>query len=284
VAVAAEAVGDHRQHVGLVVDNHDGSILKHWQTLLAHWLHECASNRIGSRKLPEFRCWPKESGLPRRLWRIIYFTEFDFCQFGECMPREYRMRKRADDWQKTRDRILQATMQLHDEQGVVPTTFADIAKRAGIGQATLYRHFPTPGDLVRTCGGHVWQEMRPPTPDAAPAAFAGLASMPRRLERLVEEIDAFYRRGALRLGLAGRDRALMPELDQFLGAVEAGVEAFVREALAPAGLPERTVAVVVAMMSFPVWQRFSRLGLPEAEFRAFTLRLVQCAMRAARDI
>src|SRR5688572_6601850 len=144
----------------------------------------------GSRLLSEFRCWPKENELPRPLWRTIYFTEFIFCQTGDLMPREYKMRKRADDWQKTRERILQATMQLHDEQGVAPTTFSDIAKRAGLGQATLYRHFPTLGDLVQACGGHVWQEMQPPTGEAAAAVFEGLATVDERLEKLVEEIDA----------------------------------------------------------------------------------------------
>jgi len=34
------------------------------------------------------------------------------------------------------------------------------------------RYFPTLGDLVRACGAHVWQEMRPPTPDAVASVFA----------------------------------------------------------------------------------------------------------------
>jgi AcrR family transcriptional regulator len=200
------------------------------------------------------------------------------------MPREYKMRKRADDWQKTRERILQATMQLHDEQGVAPTTFSDIAKRAGLGQATLYRHFPTLGDLVQACGGHVWQEMQPPTGEAAAAVFEGLATVDERLEKLVEEIDAFYRRGALRLHLAGRDRDLIPALDYFLKAVEAGVEAYVHEALAPAGPPKRTVEVVAALMSFPVWQRFGQLELSPRKSRDLTLRLIHCAMRATESL
>ena len=200
------------------------------------------------------------------------------------MPREYKMRKRADDWQKTRERILQATMQLHDEQGVAPTTFSDIAKRAGLGQATLYRHFPTLGDLVQACGGHVWQEMQPPTGEAAAAVFEGLATVDERLEKLVEEIDAFYRRGALRLHLAGRDRDLIPALDYFLKAVEAGVEANVHEALAPAGPPKRTVEVVAALMSFPVWQRFGQLELSPRKSRDLTLRLIHCAMRATESL
>ena len=200
------------------------------------------------------------------------------------MPREYKMRKRADAWQQTRERILQATMQLHDEQGVAPTTFADIAKRAGLGQATLYRHFPTIGDLVRTCGGHVWQEMRPPMAETAAAVFDGLTDPGKRLEKLVEEIDAFYRRGTLRLGLAGRDRELIPELDQFLSAVEAGVNAYVTEALAPSKLPKRSVEVVAAMMSFAVWQRFSQLELSDRKSKELTLRLIQCAMGAVEKL
>jgi AcrR family transcriptional regulator len=200
------------------------------------------------------------------------------------MPREYKMRKRADAWQQTRERILQATMQLHDEKGVAPTTFSDIAKRAGLGQATLYRHFPTLGDLVRTCGGHAWQEMRPPMAETAPAVFAGLTGATERLEKLVEEIDAFYRRSALRLGLAGRDRELIPELNQFLNAVEAGVNAYVTEALAPSKPPKRTVEIVAALMSFPVWQRFRQLDLSELKSRELTLRMIQCAMGAVEKL
>lgn len=194
------------------------------------------------------------------------------------------MGKRAESWHETRERILQATMQLHDEQGVAPTTFSDIAKRAGLGQATIYRHFPTLGDLVQACGGHVWQEMRPPTPDTAAGAFEGLPGLRERLERLVEEIDAFYRRGALRLGLAGRDRELIPALDHFLAAVEAGVEAYVKEALGPSKPSKRTVDVVAAMMSFPVWSRFTKLDLSGKKSRRLMLGLILCAMGAAEEL
>ena len=197
------------------------------------------------------------------------------------MARGYRMRKRAEIRDQTRERIIQATMQLHDEKGVAPTTFSDVAERAGVGVATVFRHFPKLGDLVRACGGHVWQEMRPPVPDAAPAVFAGLQSTPERIERLVEELDAFYERGALRLALAARDRELVPELDQFLGAVEAGVEAMVREALKEANLSSRALEVARALMSFPVWAALNRLGLPAAERVRLRTDLLKCGLRSA---
>lgn len=192
------------------------------------------------------------------------------------------MRKRAEARDLTRERILQATMQVHDEKGVAPTTFSEIAERAGVGLATVTRHFPTPGDLVRACGAHVWQEMRPPVPEAAAAVFGGSTTIRERLERLVAEIDGFYARNAHRLALAARDRELVPEIDQFLSAVEAGVEAFVDEALAGAGQSERTRRVVLALMTFPVWSALNRLALPPSEALALRVGLLECAIKATR--
>lgn len=199
------------------------------------------------------------------------------------MTRNYKMRKRAKALERTRERILRATMAVHDEKGVAPTTFSDIAKRAGLGQATVSRHFPTLSQLIMTCGQHVWAEMQPPVPDAAPAVFAGIETTAERLGKLVEELDAFYTRGALRLAFAARDRELVPELHGFLTAVEAGVEALVREALAKSGAPERAVQAAIAMASFPVWTAFNRLGLPKPEMRKLRVRLLECGIAAARD-
>jgi AcrR family transcriptional regulator len=183
----------------------------------------------------------------------------------------------------TRERIVRATMQVHDEKGVAPTTLSEIAERAGVGLATVTRHFPTPGELVRTCGAHVWQEMRPPVPETAAAVFTGSRTPRERLERLVAEVDGFYARGAHRLALAARDRQLVPELDRFLSAVEAGVGALVNEALADAGQSERTRQVVLALMTFQVWSAFDRLALPPSEALALRVGLLECAIKAARQ-
>lgn len=199
------------------------------------------------------------------------------------MTREYRMRKRAEAQDRTRERIIQATMQVHDEKGVAPATFAEIAARAGIGQATLHRHFPTLGDLVRACGRHVWQEMRPPVPEGAAAVFDGARTNQDRLRRLVEELDAFYERGELRLALAARDRQLVPELDGFLTAVEAGIAALVRAALQDADGRDPAVPVVIALTSFAMWQQFRRSGLPAAELPELKVRILGCAIKAAQQ-
>lgn len=199
------------------------------------------------------------------------------------MARRYTMGKRAEERDRTRARIVRATIALHDEKGIAPTTFADIAARAGVGQATVSRHFPTLGDIVRACGQHVWREMRPPLPEAAASVFVGLGNMEQRLERLVDEVDSFYERGALRLDVASRDRELIPELDGFLRAIEESVAALVKEAFAPVGASERAVEMARVLMSFRVWQTFHRSSLPRSDLRAIRIGLLRCGLNAEQD-
>jgi AcrR family transcriptional regulator len=194
--------------------------------------------------------------------------------------RKYRMRKRAEGSDATRERIVEATAALHYEQGVAATSYIQIAERAGVGPATVYRHFPTLGLLVSACGANIWNEIRPPIPENAPAVFAGIAEGRPRLERLVAELDAFYERGAVRLGIAARDRDRVPELDEFLRQVEAGVEALVREAIG-AGSPEAVIRLTMALADVSVWLSLKRLDAPSAEFRRTMVGLLDCASALA---
>lgn len=190
--------------------------------------------------------------------------------------RPYRMRKRAEARDQTRERIVRATMQLHDEKGVATTTFSDVAERAEVGPATVYRNFPTIDALIAACGMHVWQDMRPPVPPEAPAHFEGLATREARLERLIEMIDSFYRRGELRLVRAGQDRHRIAGLDYFLTQVEAGVEAHVRHALGN-DAPDATVRLVLALTDIGTWSSLRRF-LPDADLRPLLLELISRAL------
>lgn len=192
------------------------------------------------------------------------------------------MTRRAEARDQTRDRIVRATMALHDEKGVSATTFADVAGRAGIGAATLLRHFPTVGALVTACGAHVAQEMRPPSPYDAAATFAGLTTTAARLDRLARELDAFYQRGARRLARAADDRTRIPELDAFLRSVDAGIEAMIREALADEDLSPQRLGVCMALASLSVWQRMILTGLSPDERAAVMADLFAAAIDAVR--
>ena len=194
--------------------------------------------------------------------------------------REYRMQKRAEGSDATRERIVEATAALHYEQGVAATSYVQIAERAGVGPATVYRHFPTLGSLVSACGATVSEEIQPPTPESAPAAFVGFDKRRQRLERLVAELDAFYDRAAVWLGHAARDRDRVPGLDEFLQHVDAGVEAMVREAVGP-GSEDAATRLAVALADVAVWRSLKRLDTSPAEFRRTMVRLLACAITVA---
>ena len=113
--------------------------------------------------------------------------------------------------------------------------------------------------------------MQPPLPENAPAVFAGLGTRQQRLERLVAELDAFYDRGAVWLGIAARDRDRVPELDGFLRQVDAGVEALVREAIG-AGSSEAVIRLMTALADVSVWQSLKRLDVAAGGVPAHTGR------------
>jgi AcrR family transcriptional regulator len=193
------------------------------------------------------------------------------------------MKKRAAARDETREKIVRATMALHDEQGVAMTSFADVAERAGVGPATVLRHFPTIGSLVMACGEHVAVEMRPLSPADAPQIFGGLTTTRTRLERLVRELDAFYTRGSLRLIAAANDRDRVPELDRFLLAVDSGIEALVREAVVDERANETLIGVLMSLSSVFVWQSMKCTDLTAADRQAVLVDLLVSAIASVQS-
>lgn len=191
--------------------------------------------------------------------------------------RPYRMKRRAEALESTRNQIVWATMQLHAEKGAAATSQADIAARAGVSQATVYRHFPTLGSLVRACGSQIWMAVSPPRPEDAGRLFDGLGTTQERLDKFVEEVSAFYERAWLPLQNARQERSRVPELDEDMLWIEAGLEALAREALALEGAGEPRVQLLLALTDFGVWQSLRDHGIAADAVPKMLLDLVRCA-------
>ncbi len=197
--------------------------------------------------------------------------------------REYRMRKRAEGLDATRERIVEATAALHYEQGVGATSYVQIAERAGVGPATVYRHFPTLGSLVQACGAAVSDG----DPAAAAGGRAGLVCRPRVPDRSVWNASSpswtrSTTAAAVWLAIAARDRDRVPELDAFLRQVDAGLQALVREAIG-AEVPEAAIRLATALADVSVWRSLKRLDAPPDEFRRTMVRLLTCAISVSRS-
>jgi AcrR family transcriptional regulator len=195
------------------------------------------------------------------------------------MPsRSYRMQKREEALEETRNRIVWATMQLHGEKGVATTSQADVAARAGVSPATVYRHFPSMGSLVEACGRHVWAMFSPPRPEDADRLFAGLSTTRERLRRFVEAVSDFYDQARLPLDGARNDRGRVTELDESLCWVEAGIEALARKALALEEAQEPKIQLVLALTDFSVWKSLRDHGVPQGVAPTILTDLLECVV------
>ncbi|MDK3074981.1 TetR/AcrR family transcriptional regulator [Sedimentitalea sp. JM2-8] len=193
------------------------------------------------------------------------------------------MKKRAAAQEETRERIIQAAVALHDEKGIVPTTLNDIAARAGVGAATVLRHFPDTNTLVMACGQHVAAEMAPPRPEDAPALFAGLATTDERLSKLVRELHAFYARGRTRIEIAEQDRTRVEALDQFLTMLDDSRKALLRTAMEPDRPDDALIAALMALSGICVWKLLRDGGLSPEESAAFHIAILRRASEALAD-
>src|SRR5215212_3358510 len=59
------------------------------------------------------------------------------------MTREQNTGRRDSRRERTRQRIVEATIELHETVGTARTTISAIAEKAGGQRLTVYRHFPT---------------------------------------------------------------------------------------------------------------------------------------------
>ena len=80
------------------------------------------------------------------------------------MTRTYRLGRRAEKQAETRQRIVEAAVDLHGSVGPALTTLSMVAERAGVQRHTLYAHFPDERSLFMACSRQASE--RDPMPDA----------------------------------------------------------------------------------------------------------------------
>ena len=173
--------------------------------------------------------------------------------------RIYTQSKRGDAAETTRRMIVEATFDLHAEQGIAATTMKQIAARAGVAVGSVYHHFPTYDDAIRACGGLVLER----SPPLDITIFDGATTAPERVAKLVIAMFNQYARLPM-LELARADRHVSPVLRDFLAHEESHRRALATLALAPLGPDERTTAALAAMVDIGVWRAMTNSGFDTA--------------------
>lgn len=169
------------------------------------------------------------------------------------MTRTYTLRRRAESQAATRQRIVEAAVELHSSVGPASTTLSMLAERAGVQRHTIYAHFPDERSLLLACSGLTVE--RDPPPDAT--SWRAIVDRRERLHAGLAAVYAWYGRNAALAGCVLRDaevHALTREVaDMRLGPYFAGWQ----EVLG-AKLPAGQRAMLAVALSFFTWRTLVR--------------------------
>jgi AcrR family transcriptional regulator len=177
------------------------------------------------------------------------------------MARTYTLRRRADRQAETRQRIVEAAVDLHSTVGPARTTLTMVAERAQVQRHTLYAHFPDERSLYLACSGLALE--RDPLPDPAP--WRGEADPRARLTIGLRAIYGWYRRNADMAGCVLRDAEFHETTREVVGIRMAPVLQAWQDVLG-ADLTPRQRALLLVASGFFTWRTLAQeAGLDEEE-------------------
>jgi AcrR family transcriptional regulator len=165
-------------------------------------------------------------------------------------------------------------MILHAEKGLLGTSFEEIASRADVAPATVYRHFPSLTELIPACVKSIFDLVKPPTLDQASEMFADLTSPAARCERLIRESCLCYRRGAGWLHAARCEAHLIPAIGEAVRMMDSSLATLVRAALRGEKVSRQTERLLVALINFPFWKALIDTGMSRKEAEDLIAQLV----------
>lgn len=177
--------------------------------------------------------------------------------------RPYCMRQRAASQEETRQKIVEATMQLHEELGPRNTSISAIAERAGVQRLTVYRHFPDETAVFQACTAH-WLERNPP-PD--PATWAAEVDPELRFRKALRAFYDYYARTQKMWTAAFRDLDEVAALRQPMSDVAAFLTSVASDLIAAFGkvpAKARLAATVRHALHFQTWSELEAQGLGNA--------------------
>ena len=170
------------------------------------------------------------------------------------MKRRYELKQRARRQAETRQRIVEATVELHTTVGPARTTISAIAERAGVERHTVYAHFPDESALLRACSTH-WRDEHP-RPDVQ--RWLELDVPEQRLRGVLSELYAWYDDVESDLEVLLRDAPVVPAQREIMAETgEATSE--LADALARSWPRRKTVRAAIGhALEFETWRSLVR--------------------------
>jgi AcrR family transcriptional regulator len=197
------------------------------------------------------------------------------------MARTYHLKRRAQQQDETRQRIVEAAVHLHETLGPAHTSISAIAEQAGVERLTVYRHFPDEQTLFTACTGHYLAAN--PLPE--PSDWMQNTDPETRLRVALTEIYAYYQRTERMQLTSARDLPELPAMRRVLEPYFVYLKG-VRDGLASAWETQDAVcctrlrAAIGHAISFQTWRSLAReQGLEDAEAVELMIGMVRCLCR-----
>lgn len=186
------------------------------------------------------------------------------------MARPYTLKRRAEQQAATRQRIVEATVELHGSVGPAQTTISMIAERAGVQRHTFYAHFPDDRSLHMACSGLTLE--RDPLPDLS--GWRDIADPGVRLRLGLRELYGWYERNAPLIACVLRD-AEHHALTREICELRFGPPMAYYRKLLSAGLTAEQRVLLPHALSFFTWRSLTGdCGLSESAAVATMVRTV----------
>lgn len=171
--------------------------------------------------------------------------------------RAYRLGRRAQKQEETRQRIVEAAVDLHCTLGPAKTTVSQIAKRAGVQRHTYYAHFPDERSLFLACSALAME--RGPLPDVEHLRV--LAPGPARIRRGLELLYSWFEQNADHAAHVLRDARVHDLTREMVELRMAPIFSAAADTMGE-GLPARSRVLLRLALDFGCWQKLREACSP----------------------
>ena len=131
--------------------------------------------------------------------------------------RKYIKTRRAEQQDRTREKIVEAAVALHKKLGPANTSIKAIAEKAGVQRLTVYRHFPDDTSLFQACTSHYLGQHPPPNM----GDWAGIQDASERNHAALLAFYRYYRSTEEMWSVAYRDIDTVKALQEPMGQFQA---------------------------------------------------------------
>lgn len=138
------------------------------------------------------------------------------------------MQRRSEHVAQTRERILEAALELFSKRGAQAMTMNEVARRADVSPTTVTNHFPTHESLIEAVIDRVGADIH--VPDST--IFTGTRSLTGRLRVLTAAMFAFFERTLHWYELLGDELVEVPALARAEAAFWDSIRQLYEQALA----------------------------------------------------